>query len=78
MLIYKYDITLNVIFNLTFFMTLVTFEMYFIFWIRMIMMMMMMIIIIIIIIIITIIIITIFTCTISFQLASVLHKKMIL
>ena len=77
MLIYKYDITLNVIFNLTFFMTLVTFEMYFIFWIRMIMMMMM-IIIIIIIIIITIIIITIFTCTISFQLASVLHKKMIL
>ena len=33
---------------------------------------------IIIIIIITIIIITIFTCTISFQLASVLHKKMIL
>ena len=53
MLIYKYDITLNVIFNLTFFMTLVTFEMYFIFWIRMIMMMM---IIIIIIIIITIII----------------------
>ena len=76
MLIYKYDITLNVIFNLTFFMTLVTFEMYFIFWIRMIMMMMMMIIIIIIII--TIIIITIFTCTISFQLASVLHKKMIL
>ena len=74
MLIYKYDITLNVIFNLTFFMTLVTFEMYFIFWIRMIMMMM----IIIIIIIITIIIITIFTCTISFQLASVLHKKMIL
>ena len=30
MLIYKYDITLNVIFNLTFFMTLVTFEMYFI------------------------------------------------
>ena len=74
MLIYKYDITLNVIFNLTFFMTLVTFEMYFIFWIRMIMMMMMMIIIIII----TIIIITIFTCTISFQLASVLHKKMIL
>ena len=75
MLIYKYDITLNVIFNLTFFMTLVTFEMYFIFWIRMIMMMMMMMIIIIII---TIIIITIFTCTISFQLASVLHKKMIL
>ena len=74
MLIYKYDITLNVIFNLTFFMTLVTFEMYFIFWIRMIMMMMMMMIIIII----TIIIITIFTCTISFQLASVLHKKMIL
>ena len=53
-------------------MTLVTLEMYFIDWIRMMMMMMMMIIIII------IIIITVFTCTISFQLASVPHKKMIL
>ena len=52
-------------------MTLVTLEMYFIDWIRMMMMMMMIIIII-------IIIITVFTCTISFQLASVPHKKMIL
>ena len=51
-------------------MTLVTLEMYFIDWIRMMMMMMMIIII--------IIIITVFTCTISFQLASVPHKKMIL
>ena len=59
-------------------MTLVTFEMYFIDWIRMMMMMMMMMMIIIIIIIIIISIITIFTWTISFQLASVPHKKMIL
>ena len=54
-------------------MTLVTLEMYFINWVKMMMMMMMMMIIIIII----IITIFIFTCTISFQLPSVLHKKMI-
>ena len=53
-------------------MTLVTLEMYFINWVKMMMMMMMIIIIIII-----IITIFIFTCTISFQLPSVLHKKMI-